>query len=69
MSVRAEYQQKFPQDAAFLDGADHARGPVTVPAMNAVLADFDTGLQGLPQADPEQILRRLQKNTADALQH
>ncbi|HEY9475152.1 MAG TPA: sugar ABC transporter substrate-binding protein [Mycobacteriales bacterium] len=69
MSVRAEYQQKFPQDAAFLDGADYARGPVTAPTMNAVLADFDTGLQGLPQADPEQILRRLQKHTADALQH
>ena len=30
--------------------------------IDQVLADFDTGLQGLPKADPEQILKRLQKN-------
>lgn len=69
MSARAEYQRKFPQDAAFIDGATYAQGPVTVPAMTQVLSDFDTQLQRLPQADPEQILQRLQKNTTDALQH
>lgn len=67
MSARAAYQREFPKDAAFLAGATYARGPVTVPAMSAVLSDFDTQLQRLPQADPEQILQRLQKNTTQAL--
>jgi multiple sugar transport system substrate-binding protein len=67
MSARSQYQAKFPADAAFLAGAEYARGPVTLPRMNPVLADFDTALQGLPQADPKKILQQLQKNAADAV--
>lgn len=66
-SARAQYRAKYPQDAAFLDGADYAHGPVTLPKMNAVLTDFDTALQGLPGADPKQILATLQKNAAAAV--
>lgn len=67
MSMRDGYEQKFPENEAFLEGGDYAQGPVTLPAMNQVLADFDTSLQGLPQADPEQILQRLQKNSEAAV--
>lgn len=63
-SARATYEQKFPQFEPFLAGADGAQGPVTLPGMTPVLLQFDTRLQGLPGADPTQILDELQRNTA-----
>lgn len=63
-SARAEYEQKFPQFAPFLAGAEGAQGPVTTPGMEPVLLQFDTGLQALPGADPAQILAELQRNTS-----
>ncbi|MFF0090344.1 extracellular solute-binding protein [Streptomyces canus] len=61
-SAQAEYVAQFPQDKAFIDGAAYAQAPVNVAKIDQVLADFDTGLQSLPGADPKQILARLQKN-------
>jgi len=56
------YKAAFPDEAAFLAGAEYAQGPVTVAGMDPVLKDFDTQLQGLPGADPKAMLARLQKN-------
>lgn len=61
-SARDSYQQEFPDDAAFLAGAEYAQGPVNAKGMDSVLADFDTGLQGLPQGDPKAILKRVDTN-------
>ncbi|GAQ66487.1 sugar ABC transporter substrate-binding protein [Streptomyces scabiei] len=61
-SASADYVARFPQDKAFIDGAAYAQAPVNVAKIDQVLEDFDTGLQGLPNADPKQILARLQKN-------
>jgi multiple sugar transport system substrate-binding protein len=62
-SARATYEQRFPQFAPFLAGAEGAQGPVTLPGMEPVLLQFDAGLQALPDADPQQILEELQRNT------
>src|SRR4051812_13107016 len=61
-SAQADYVAQFPQDKAFIDGAAYAQAPVNIAKIDQVLADFDTGLQSLPGADPKQILARLQKN-------
>jgi multiple sugar transport system substrate-binding protein len=61
-SAEAEYVAQFPQDKAFIDGAAYAQAPVNIPKIDQVLTDFDTALQGLPNANPKQILARLQKN-------
>ncbi|WP_330290358.1 sugar ABC transporter substrate-binding protein [Streptomyces sp. NBC_00576] len=61
-SASADYLAQSPQDKAFIDGATYAQAPVNVPKIDQVLTDFDTGLQSLPDADPKQILARLQKN-------
>jgi ABC-type sugar transport system, periplasmic component len=61
------YTKEFPEDAAFLKGAEYAQGPVNAPKMESVLADFDTSLQKLKDGDPKQILSRLQENTKAAL--
>ena len=61
-SAAAAYKGAFPNDAAFLAGAEYAQGPVTVAGMDPVLKDFDTQLQSLPGGDPKAMLARLQKN-------
>ncbi|WP_144127264.1 sugar ABC transporter substrate-binding protein [Catellatospora sichuanensis] len=66
-TARDRYLQAFPADRAFLDSADHAQGPVNAPKMGNVLSDFDTQLQRLAVADPQAILRRLQRNMTAAL--
>jgi multiple sugar transport system substrate-binding protein len=66
-SAGAQFTQQFPTDKAFIDGAAYAQGPVNAPKMDSVLADFDTGLQGLASGDPKALLARVQKNTESAL--
>jgi multiple sugar transport system substrate-binding protein len=61
-SATAAYKKQFPQDAAFLAGDAYAQGPVNAKGMDSVLADFDTGLQGLAQGDPTAILKRVDTN-------
>jgi multiple sugar transport system substrate-binding protein len=67
-SARAQYEQKFPEDKAFIAGGEYGQGPVNKPGFDSVLADFDTGLQGLATGDPKTILDSLQKNAEAALQ-
>lgn len=66
-SAKDAFTTEFPTDAAFVNGADYAQGPVNAPKMDSVLSDFDTGLQQLTAQDPKAILARLQKNTQSAL--
>ncbi len=66
-SATPQYLAQFPADQAFVNGVQYAQGPVNAPKMDSVLADFDTGLQGLANGDPKAILARLQKNTQTAL--
>jgi Bacterial extracellular solute-binding protein len=63
-STQADYVKDFPQDKAFIEGAAYAQGPVNAPKMTPVLADFDTGLPGLPAADAATILKSLQTNAS-----
>jgi len=67
-SAKAQYLQQFPNDAAFVDSAGFARGPVNAPKVDSVLGDFDSQLGGLATGNPAAILKRLQTNLASALQ-
>jgi len=66
-SAKDQYTAQFPTDKPFVDGAAYAQGPVNAPKMDSVLADFDTGLQGLATGDPKAILARVQKNAQAVL--
>ncbi|HEX5994529.1 MAG TPA: extracellular solute-binding protein [Jiangellales bacterium] len=66
-SLRDEYLAQFPDDEAFIAGADYAQGPVKAAKMDSVLADFDAGLQQLASGDPKALLEQLNENTAAAL--
>ena len=63
-SAQADYVAEFPDNKAYIEGADYAQGPVIAPKMTPVLADFDTGLQRLPAAEPKELLARLQTNAS-----
>jgi multiple sugar transport system substrate-binding protein len=67
LSAKAEYLQQFPNDAAFIDSADFAQGPVNAPKVASVLSDFDAQLTGLKDGNPSAILQRLQTNLTAAL--
>lgn len=62
-SAAGTYAERLPEFAPFVEGAEGAQGPVTLPDMTPVLLQFDTGLQSLPGADPQAILAELQRNT------
>jgi multiple sugar transport system substrate-binding protein len=66
-SLRDQYLDQFPNDEAFIAGAEYAQGPVKAPKMDSVLSDFDAGLQQLVSTDPKALLERLQDNTEAAL--
>ncbi|MGN9809656.1 sugar ABC transporter substrate-binding protein [Micromonospora sp. BQ11] len=66
-SAKDAYVQAFPADKSFIEAVETAQGPVNAPKMDSVLADFDTGIQGLRTGDPKALLARVQKNTAAAL--
>ncbi|AGZ45432.1 sugar ABC transporter substrate-binding protein [Actinoplanes friuliensis] len=66
-SAQTQYTSEFPADAPFVAGAAYGHGPVNAPKMDSVLADFDTGLQGLATAKPQEVLQRFQKNAQTAL--
>ncbi|SCL32379.1 multiple sugar transport system substrate-binding protein [Micromonospora nigra] len=66
-SVRDRYTNEFPADRPFIDGAAYAQGPVNAPRMDSVLAELDTGLQGLASTDPKAILDSFDRNARAAL--
>ncbi|MCW2879018.1 MAG: extracellular solute-binding protein family 1 [Sphaerisporangium sp.] len=66
-SAKDQFTKEFPDDAAFVNAADYAHGPVNAPKMDSVLADFDAGIQQLDTTAPKTLLARLQKNTQAAV--
>lgn len=66
-SAKADYLAQFPGDAAFIDAAAYAHGPVNAPKVDKVLADFDSQLGGLSGGNPAAILQRFQGNLSTAL--
>lgn len=54
-----EWKKTYPQFAAFLDGASYSRSIPTIPDISTVLGDFNTQLQGLPNGNPQSILKRV----------
>ena len=66
-SAKADYLAQFPNDAAFIDSADFAQGPLKAPKVDSVLSDFDSQLGGLASGSPQAILQRFQQNLSSAL--
>ncbi|GAB2593565.1 extracellular solute-binding protein [Pseudactinotalea suaedae] len=61
-SVNEEWTEQFPEQAAFLAGADYAQGGPVAQGAADVISDFNSQLQGLKDADPQAILTAVQAN-------
>ena len=66
-SAKADYLAEFPDNKAFVDGIDYARGVVGAAGIADVLADFDAQLQTLGNGDPKAILESVQQNLTAAI--
>ena len=42
----ADYESKFPEDAAFIAGGEYGHGPINAPGMEQVVADLNSKLEG-----------------------
>lgn len=63
-TVADEWKAEFPEQAAFLDGADYAQGVPPIQGISDVIADFNSQLETLKTADPSSILSAVQSNLA-----
>lgn len=61
-SVNEQWTEQFPDQAAFLAGADYAQGFPTAQGATDVISDFNSQLQGLEGGDPQAILTSVQGN-------
>jgi len=63
-SAAAQFAQQFPNQKAFVDSAEFATGPTSLPGFDQVQKDFDSKVLGLSNgsADPKAMLTALQKN-------
>ncbi|CAN5252198.1 hypothetical protein BH11ACT3_BH11ACT3_11800 [soil metagenome] len=66
-SAAATYATTYPENAAFVAGADYAVSPVNFAGSSESVADFNSGLEGLIGGDAKSILESFQKNLQSAL--
>ena len=63
------FASQFPEQKAFVEGAEYAAGPTSLPGFDQVQKDFDSKIIGLSNgsSDPKAMLDALQKNGTAAL--
>lgn len=62
-SASADYEEAFPDDAAFIAGGEYGHGPINAPNMEAVVADLNSQLESIGSgADLESILASFDTN-------
>ena len=66
-SAAKQWEQQYPQYAAFLDEAPGARGMPNKPGTADAISNFDSQVAQLASSDPKTLLAGLQKNLAAAL--
>ncbi|MGD9958276.1 sugar ABC transporter substrate-binding protein [Nocardioides sp.] len=61
-SAAATYEEKYPEDAAFIAGGDFGHGPISAPGMEQVVADINSKLESLGSADLPSVLEDFDTN-------
>ncbi len=59
-TVADQWAKQFPEQAAFIKGADHAQGVPAIQGVADAIADFNAQLEGLSTSDPKSILSSVQ---------
>jgi len=66
-SAAAAYEEKFPEDAAFIAGGTYGRGPISAPGMEQVIADLNAKLENFASADLPSVMESFDTNAESAL--
>jgi multiple sugar transport system substrate-binding protein len=66
-SAAADYEAAFPENAPFIAGGEYGHGPINAPGMEAVVADLNSQLEALADADLEAVLESFDTNASAAL--
>jgi multiple sugar transport system substrate-binding protein len=61
-SAAEDFRSQFPEQAAFIDGAEYAVSPPTAEGASDVLADLNARIEGLGSADVPALLASVQTN-------
>ena len=61
-AAAAEYEAAFPENAAFISGGAYGHGPISAPGLDAVVADLNSQLEAMGDADLESILASFDTN-------
>jgi multiple sugar transport system substrate-binding protein len=65
-TAAATYAETYPENAAFVAGADYAVSPVAFPGASEVIGEFNTVVPTLATGDPQAMLTELQGQLEDA---
>jgi multiple sugar transport system substrate-binding protein len=66
-SAAGDYESKYPEDKAFIEGADYGHGPITAPGMDQVIADLNSKLEDFKGADLASVVKSFDTNADAAL--
>ena len=67
LSAAEAYQEKYPEDDAFIAGGEYGHGPITQPGMEQVIGDLNSKLEGFKGADLPTVLKEFDSNADAAL--
>jgi multiple sugar transport system substrate-binding protein len=67
-SATDEYTEAFPEDEPFIAGGEYGRGPINAPDMTQVVADLNSQLEGLRDANLEQMMESFDTNASAVLE-
>ncbi len=66
-SAQEQFTSEFPEQAAFVQGAEYATGMPTAQGASDVIADLNGQIEGLQSADPAAVLASVQSNLQPVL--
>ena len=66
-SASADYTEAYPEDAAFIAGGDYGHGPINVPGIADVVADLNSQLEAIGDADLESVVESFDSNAESVL--
>lgn len=66
-SASADYTEAYPEDAAFIAGGDYGHGPINVPGIADVVADLNSQLESIGDADLQAVVESFDTNAEAVL--
>jgi len=61
-AAAADYEAAFPENAAFIAGGEYGQGPISAPGLDAVVADLNSQLEAIGDADLKSVLASFDTN-------